>query len=168
MLIDLCGTPIQLEQIKSFRLVKREYLFYPAYRETVEQSFSLFARAGAKEKKKFIFVQMVPYGALLSEKEKPSMGSYEIKAFGEAATANILAEVGKAIGNVANLAADLLRVDTSGNQEFSVLTQGRRVTKIKLRDVPAKVSFLSGKVSDVYRNDPIYEKILYRSACGKV
>ena len=52
MLIDLCGTPIQLEQIKSFRLVKREYLFYPAYRETVEQSFSLFARAGAKEKKK--------------------------------------------------------------------------------------------------------------------
>lgn len=156
-LIDLCGTPIQLEQVKQFRLVKREYLFYPAYKEVQAQSFSLFARKGATDKKKFEFVKMVPFGALLSDKEKPSSGSYEIKSFGEAAAFNVLAEMGKAIGNVATLAADLLRVDTSGNKEFHVLTQGRRMTVIKLRDIPAKVSFLSGKVSDVYKNDPIYE-----------
>ena len=51
----------------------------------------------------------------------------------------------------------MLRIDTSGNKEFRVLTQGRRVTDIRLRDIPAKVMFLSGKVSDVYKNDPIYE-----------
>ena len=51
----------------------------------------------------------------------------------------------------------MLRIDTSGNKEFRVLTQGRRVTEIKLRDAPAKVMFLSGKVSDVYKNDPIYQ-----------
>ena len=58
---------------------------------------------------------------------------------------------------MANLAADILRVDTSGNTEYHVLTQGRRLTNVRLRDIPAKVMFLSGKVSDVYKNDPNYE-----------
>lgn len=156
-MIDLCGTPIQLEQIKSFRLVKRECLYYPAYQETESQVASIFARFGAEKKKKFTFTQMVPFGILLSDKEKPCTGSYEIKSFGEAVTFNLLDSVGKAVGNVANLAADMLRIDTSGNKEFHILTQGRRVTSLRLRDIPAKVRFLSGKVSDVYKNDPIYD-----------
>ena len=156
-MIDLCGTPIRLEQIKSFRLVKRECLYYPAYQETESQVASIFARFGAEKKKKFAFTQMVPFGILLSDKEKPCTGTYEIKSFGEAVTFNLLDEVGKAVGNVASLAADMLRIDTSGNKEFHIQTQGRRVTSLRLRDVPAKVRFLSGKVSDVYKNDPIYD-----------
>lgn len=156
-LIDLCGTPIQLDRIKGFKLVKRECLFYPAYQEVEEQTFSLFARFGAEKKKKFKFVNMVPFGMLLSEKEKPQNGGYEIKSFGEAAAMSILTEVGKKVENVANIAADLLRIDTSGNKEYRVRTQGGRLISIKLRDIPAKVMFLSGKVSDVYKNDSIYE-----------
>lgn len=156
-MIDLCGTPIQLEQIKSFRLVKRECLYYPAYQETESLVASVFARFGAENKKKFTFVQMVPFGILLGDKEKPRTGSYEIKSFDEAVIFNLLDGVGKAVGNVASLAADFLRIDTSGNKEFHILTQGRRVTSLRLRDVPAKVRFLSGKVSDVYKNDPIYD-----------
>lgn len=156
-LIDLCGTPIRLEDIRQFRLVKRDYLFYPAYQEVKEQTFSLFARKGASDKKKFEFVNMVPFGAVLNDKEKPCTGSYEVKYFGEAVTFNLLSDVSKKLGNVANIAADLLRVDTSGNSEYHILTQGRRITSVRLRDIPAKVRFLSGKVSDVYRNDSIYE-----------
>ena len=78
MLIDLCGTPIQLEHVKQFRLVKRDYLFYPAYQEVQAQSFSIFARKGAENKKKFEFVKMVPFGAILNDKEKPCTGSYEV------------------------------------------------------------------------------------------
>lgn len=156
-LIDLCGMPIQLDKIKDFRLVKRECLFYPAYQEMEEQTFSLFARFGAERKKKFKFVKMVPFGMLLSDKEKPQNGGYEIKSFGEATAFNVLAEVGKKVENMANLAVDLLRIDTSGNKELRIRTQGGRLTNIKLRDIPAKVMFLSGKVSDVYKNDSIYE-----------
>lgn len=156
-LIDLCGTPIQLEKVKSFRLVKREWLFYPAYQEIEVQTHSLFARKKDQDKKKFQFTKMAPFGMVLSEKEKPSAGSYEIKSFGEAAALNVLDGLGKAVSNVAGLAADLLRLDTSGNKEFRLMTQGRCLTKIKLRDVPAKVAFLSGKVSDVYKNDPLYQ-----------
>ena len=156
-LIDLCGMPIKMEQIKDFRLVKRECLFYPAYQEMKEQIFSQFARFGAERKKKFKFLKMVPFGMLLSEKEKPINGGYEVKAFKEAVAFNILSGVGKAVGNVANLAADALRIDTFGNKEFRVRVQGGRLINIKLRDIPAKVMFLSGKVSDVYKNDPIYD-----------
>lgn len=156
-MIDLGGTPIQLEQIKSFRLVKRECLYYPAYQETESQVASIFARFGTKNKKKFAFTQMVPFGILMSDREKPCTGSYEIKSFGEAVTFNFLDKAGKAVGDVASLAADMLRIDTSGNKEFHILTQGRRVTTLRLRDIPAKVRFLSGKVSDVYKNDSIYD-----------
>ena len=156
-LIDLCGTPIQLDKVKAFRLVKKDCLYIPAYREVAEQSFSLFARIGASNKKKFQFVDHVPYGILLDEKEKPSLGSYEIKSFGEAATFHILENAEKVLGNAASLAADVLRIDTSGIKEYRVLTQGRRVEKIKTKNIPAKVKFLSGKVSDVYKNDSIYE-----------
>lgn len=155
-LIDLCGTPIQLDKIKDFRLVKRECLLYPAYQEVEEQTFSLFARRGEKEKKKFSFVKMVPYGILLSDKEKPVNGGYEIKSFGEAAALNVLDRVSKKVGNVANIAADVLRIDTSGNKEYRIRTQGGRLETIKLRDIPAQVRFLSGKISDVYKNDSIY------------
>lgn len=156
-LIDLCGTPIQLEHIRSFRLVKRDCIYYPAYQEVQEQSFSLFARKNAANKKKFEFIKMVPFGVLLSDREKPLADNYEIKSFGEAAAFNILSEMGKAFGNAATLAADMLKIDTSGNTEYNILTEGRRLTRLKLRDIPAKVRFLSGKVSDVYKNDPIYE-----------
>jgi len=156
-LIDLCGTPIQLEHVRSFRLVKRDCIFYPVYQEVHTQTFSLFARKNAENKRKFEFVKMIPYGILLSNKERPLSDNYEIKSFGEAAAFDILSKMGKALGNAATLAADMLRIDTSGNTEYNILTEGRRVTHIKLRDIPAKVRFLSGKVSDVYKNDPIYE-----------
>lgn len=156
-LIDLCGTPVQLCKINDLRLVKRECLFYPAYQEIQEQTFSPFARFMDKEKKKFKFVRMVPYGVLLNAKEKPLNGGYQIRSFGEAAALNVLSDVGKAIDNAANLAAELLRIDTSGNKEFRILTPARRTTCIRLRDIPAKVMFLSGKVSDVYKNDSIYK-----------
>ena len=58
---------------------------------------------------------------------------------------------------MASLAADMLRIDTSGNKEFHILTQGRRVTTLRLRDIPAKVHLLSGKVSDVYITDTIFD-----------
>lgn len=155
-LIDLCGTPIRLDQIKSFRLVKRDYLFYPAYEETQGFASSVFARFGAEHRKKFQFVQMVPFGAVLGDKEQPKLDGYEIKSFDEALISSLLDTAGKAITTAGSFVADALMLDTSGMKSFRIMTQGRRVIKLKLKDIPAKVSFLSGKVSDVYKNDKIY------------
>ena len=155
-LIDIHGLPVDLEQVSAFRIVPREALYYPAYTETQETKTSLFARFGAQDKKKFRFVNLVPFGILLSPREKPHVGDYRVESFAEAAGQSILAGLGDAIVGVGNLIADALSIDTSGNQQLRILTTGRRVVNTRLRDIPAKVRLLSGKVSDIYKNDPIY------------
>ncbi len=156
-LIDFGGLPVDLEKVTGFRLVKREWLFCPAYEETEQQTFSIFARMGGANKKKFRYTSMVPFGMILGDKEKPCEGTYEIKSFGEAVATNILSDLTKALGDAAALAADALRIDTSGIKSYRIMRTGRSITNIKVRDIPAKVKFLSGKISDVFKNDSIYE-----------
>lgn len=155
-LIDICGTPIDLTQVKEFQIVNRDYIFCPAYKEVEKSRKSIFSRIGDPEKK-FEFVQMVPFGAALSDKERPVDNTYEIKSFQDALTLHVLDGVGKAIVNTANIVTDLLRIDTSGNKQYNILTTGRRTVTLRLRDIPAKVQFLSGKISDVFKNDEIYK-----------
>ena len=98
----------------------------------------------------------MPYGILLDNKERPHIGDYKVDSFAEAVGQSILGGVGVALTGAGNMIADLFSLDTSGNKRFRVLTVGRRVEDICLRDVPAKVKMLSGKVSDVYKNDQLY------------
>ena len=155
-LVDIHGIPLDLEQVSAFRVIPREAIYYPAYQETQETKSSIFARFGSQDKKKFKFMNLVPYGILLEAKEKPHIGDYKVESFSEAAGQSILSGLGDFFTNAGNLIADALSIDTSGNMKFRILTTGRRVVEIRLRDLPAKVRMLSGKVSDVYKNDPIY------------
>lgn len=155
-LVDIHGVPMDLEQVTSFRVVPREVIYYPAYQEVPSMKFSVFAKLGSQDKKKFEFVNLVPFGILLEEKERPHIGDYKVESFAEAAGQSILAGLGDFLTNAGNTIADLFSIDTSGNMKFRVLTTGRRVVEIRLRDMPAKVRMLSGKVADVYKNDQIY------------
>ena len=156
-LVDIHGIPIDLEQVTAFRVVPREVIYYPAYQETQDTRHSIFARFGQNDKKKFQFVNLVPFGILLEGRERPHIGDYKVESFAEAAGQSILAGVGDFFTNAGNLIADALSIDTSGNIKFRILTSGRRVVEMRIRDIPAKVRMLSGKVSDVYKNDPIYQ-----------
>ena len=155
-LVDIHGIPMDLEKVEAFRIIPREAIYYPAYQETQGTMGSIFARIGSQNKKKFQFTGLVPYGILLDTKEKPHIGDYKVESFAEAAGQSILSGLGNFIGDAGCLIADALQIDTSGNKKFRILTTGRRVVEIRLRDLPAKVRFLSGKVADVYKNDEIY------------
>lgn len=154
--VDIHGVPIELEQVVDFRIVPREAIYYPAYQETQGMMGSIFARLGAQDKKKFQFVNLVPFGILLDDKERPHIGDYKVESFAEAAGQSILGSLGDFFTDATNTVVDLLRIDTSGNKKYRILTTGRRVVDLRLRDLPAKVRMLSGKVSDVYKNDQIY------------
>ena len=156
-LVDIHGIPMDLEQVTAFRVVPREVIYYPAYQEIQNTKFSLFARMGNQDKKKFEFINLVPYGILLEAKERPHIGDYKVDSFAEAAGQSILAGLGDLIENAGNMIADIFSLDTSGNMKIRVLTTGRRVVDARLRDIPAKVRMLSGKVADVYKNDQIYQ-----------
>lgn len=161
--IEVCGMSIQLNKIKSIRLVKRDYLLCPSYQEIEEQNQNPLARLIDPNAHSFRFIDMVPYGAILSDDEKPISNSYEItvsdKQKKDKNTHAILSEISKAVNNVANVAADVLHIDTSGNKEFRIITRGHHTTTIKLKDIPAKVRFLSGKVSDLYKHDATYKRL---------
>ena len=155
-LVDIHGIPMDLEQVTAFRVVPREVIYYPAYQEIQNTRFSVFAKLGSQDKKKFEFVNLVPFGIILEAKERPHIGDYKVESFAEAAGQSILSGLGDFFTNAGNTIADLFSLDTSGNMKFRVLTAGRRVVEIRLRDMPARVQMLSGKVADVYKNDQVY------------
>ena len=155
-LIDICGEPIDIDKIQGFHLYSRDYIYSPFYEETADTRPALFRRFSSTEKR-FVFRRMMPLGCVLGEREKPSLSGHEIKSFGEAAGKYALQAIGDAFSNVGHMAADLFHIDLSSNVRYNVMTPGHRMTEVRLRDIPAKVRFLSGKLSDVYKNDQIYE-----------
>lgn len=173
-LIDLCGVPIQIKKIQNLQLIKRDYLFYPAYQEIAKEPQPFLKRIIETNKTSFQFSKMVPYGAILNEKEIPVANSHEIKHFGESEendtkSNNIKQKLaclfGKKTsgtnrpGGVAGIAAEVFRIDTSKNRLLRVITYGHHLTTIRLGDIPAKIQFLSGKISDVYQHDQIQKQL---------
>lgn len=161
-MIEICGMSIQLNKIKSIRLVKRDYLLCPAFQEIEEPNKNNLAHLVGLNTRSFRFIDMVPYGAILSADEEPISNSYEIQVSNrknEKSTNSILNEISKAVNNLANVTADVLHIDTSGNKEFRVLTRGHNTATLRLKDIPAKVRLISGKVSDVYKHDAIYKRL---------
>lgn len=58
--VEICGTPIEIKSIKDYRIVKKEYIFRPVFREIPPKNF-LFST-------KYLFEAMEPYAAILDEK----------------------------------------------------------------------------------------------------
>ena len=57
--IEICGTPIEIKTIKDFRIVKKEYIYRPVFREVAPKNF--FSSA------KYEFETMEPYAAIVDE-----------------------------------------------------------------------------------------------------
>ncbi len=63
--IEICGTPIEIKAIKSFRIEQREYIYRPVFREIPPKNFLFRA--------KYRFVSMEPYAAIIDEKKPNSL-----------------------------------------------------------------------------------------------
>ena len=71
-LFDLCGKAVYLEDIKSFEKSHRKYVFCPCFVETLSQYVSKsFLKNETRTVKSFQYVGFYPYGAVLSDREKP-------------------------------------------------------------------------------------------------
>lgn len=71
--VEICGTPIEIKSIKDYRIVKKEYIYRPVFREIPPKNF-LFSV-------KYVFETMEPYAAILDEKNvgilRPKTKKYE-------------------------------------------------------------------------------------------
>ena len=51
---EICGNNIRLDSIKNYRIIQREYIYRPAYREVATTNLKVFTDT------RFVFDNMIP------------------------------------------------------------------------------------------------------------
>lgn len=141
---DIYGTQIPLSSIKSFRIIDVEFIFRPVYGE-VRRSM-----LGALTGKKFEFVSMQPYAAIIGQQgQKSALGEYKAKDFKEA--------LGKDLsGAVIYTIADKLKLKAFKYQKYQCLNLAGRAFTTYLDDIPVMLTWTDGRIAEVYKEDPLY------------
>lgn len=139
---DIFGTPIKYSEIKSFRIIQREYIYRPTYMEG-EKTF-------LSRNRKYNFFGMQPYAAIVDENEKHSaMKEYKAKDFKESLGKDLIEGVITTIG-------DKFHIKAINSKKYVCVNQaGRRFTTY-LEDIPALLMRLDGKASDIHKNDELF------------
>lgn len=139
---DICGTPIKFSDIKTFRLVQREYIYRPTYMEA-ERSF--FSRT-----RKYEFFGMQPFAAIYDENEKTSaLREYRAKDFKESIGKDFIEGVITTIG-------DKWHIKAITSKKYTCINQAGRKFTTYLEDVPALLMRQDGKASDIHKNDELF------------
>lgn len=141
---EISGNHIKYADIKDFKIVQREYIYRPFYKET--EGFSLKRTFG----KKYEFAGMQPYAAICGESAYTSaVQTYEAKGLKDSIGKDVFEGVVTTIGDKFNIKA--LRA-----KKYNCINQAGRKFAIYLEDIPAVLVRRDGKVSDVQKNDELY------------
>ncbi len=144
---DILGTPIKFEDIKSFRIVQREYIYTPSYKE-VRYEQKKFLKTETRTG--YEFNTMVPFAAIIDESDRRGVfGNLKGRTPRESMGLEIVGDIRESIGNKFNVKAikgKKYRCINNSDREFSVY----------LDEVPFKVQYMDGRIADVQCNDPLY------------
>ena len=141
--IDLCGTHIPINDIKDYRVVYREYIYRPVYKEC---EGSLKRLIGGK----YEFAEMIPFAAILSKEDrefKLATTDFNAKTIRD----SIIKDV--AIGAMSLVTHKIER------KHYRCKNIAGRVFSIYLDDVLASVIRADGRIIDVYKNDELYPQL---------
>ena len=141
---EIYGTRIKYEDIKSFRIEQKEYIYRPTYKEKDTGLLKAFS------KMKYEFYTMQPYAAILDENEwKSALKGYRPLGFAEAVGKDLVGGVVVAVG-------DKLRLKAIRSKQYVCRNQAGRIFKTYLEDIPALLIRSDGKFSDVRKDDELY------------
>lgn len=141
---DIYGTQIPLSSIKSFRIIDVEFIFRPVYSESKRLML------GALTGKRFEFLSMQPYAAIIGQQgQKSALGEYKAKDFKEA--------LGKDLsGAVIYTIADKLKLKAFKHQKYHCLNLAGRAFTTYLDDIPVMLTWTDGRIAEVFKEDPLY------------
>ena len=141
---DIYGTHIPLAKIKDFRIIDVEFIFRPVYGEVK------YSMLGAITGKKFEFICMQPYAAIVGQQgQKSALGEYRAKDFKEA--------LGKDIsGAMIYTIADKFKLKAFKHQKYHCVNMAGRAFTTYLDDVPAALQWNDGRIAEVYKEDPLH------------
>lgn len=144
---DIYGTHIPISTIKDFRIIETEFIFRPVYHEVKKSMIN------ALTGKKFEFVSMQPYAAIIGQQgQKSALGEYNPKTFKEA--------LGKDIsGAVIYTIADKLKIKALKHQKYQCLNLAGRAFTTYLDDIPVMLTWNDGRIAEVYKEDSLYASL---------
>ena len=159
---EICGNNIRLDSIKNYRIIQREYIYRPAYREVTTTRMKFFTNV------KYEFVDMVPYAAVIDEKEyKVATANLNSNSLVEGgfnpseAVANVVMApinfVGDVVGNVFNTVGGWFNFNS--RPKYYCLNLSGRAFETYFDEIPIVIVKDDGSVSDVFKNDEKFSKI---------
>ena len=144
-LYDLCGTQIDILKIKDFRIVQREYIYRPMYKEADKTVKNMLSG------KKYVFFSMQPFAAIYDEhSRKTAISDYKAKTFKESIGKDVLEGVVTTIG-------DKLNIKSLKYVKYQCINLAGRKFSTYLNDIPAMLIRSDGKASDVHKEDELFQ-----------
>lgn len=141
---DICGTPIPYDKIRSYRIVQREYIYRPAYKEKEAGLLSMLSG------QKYEFFKMVPYAAILSDDEyKHAIKNAKAESVKESLKKDLAVGLVSKIGSKFN-------IKELKSKKYKCINVAERIFETYLEDIPAILFRKDGKISDVTKDDELY------------
>lgn len=163
---EICDNNIRLDTVKNYRIIQREYIYRPAYREVITTNMKVYTST------KFVYIDMLPYAAVIDENEyKAALSSMNNNSIVNGNqnpsefVANIVMApinfVGDVVGNVFNTIGGWFNWDN--RPKYYCLNLSGRAFETYLDDIPVVVVKEDGQCSDVYKDDDMYHRIVDRA-----
>lgn len=163
---EIYGNHIPFSLIKDYRVVQREYIYRPFFREKQTSLMKLISS------QKYEFVEMIPYAAVLSENEykaavnENNNGSIvrdnynknpaEIVADVCLTPVNFVKDV--TVSAFSTLFSNSPFTNQQKNKYYCINISGR-VFETYLDDIPVVLSKLDGRVFDIAKDDPSFTQL---------
>lgn len=146
---DIFGTPIPYKDIKDFRIVQKEYIYRPAYEEYtyIEKSFLKNTQI-----KKFRFVSMIPYAAIIDESDRRQI----ISGKGHSLEENIGVEI---FNDIRETIGDKLKLKAIKGKRYLCLNQTGRTFQVYLDEIPVLIKMEDGRIVEVDKDNPLFHEL---------
>ncbi len=138
---DIYGTHIPYCDIKDYKIVQREYIYRPSYREKSSPFGKIFSKG------EYEFDRMLPYAAILTKEDS----DYKLAV----KNVNVTTVKSAILKDIAVGALSAFR-DKMNRKRFHCKNVAGRCFTTFLDDIPTVIIRNDGKISDVYKNDSLY------------
>ena len=137
---EINHTPLKLSEIKDYRIVEKEMIMRPVFREV-----------GKRFGPKYRFEAMEPYAIIIDEKaNRASTTDFNPLELMD----SIVKDVMRPINAVVDAVGDKLNIKSLKYKEYTCKLLSGRVAKLYLMDVPARLITKDGRALDVYKDTP--------------
>ena len=143
--LEINHIPLKLSEIKDFRIVEKEMILRPVFKEVPK----LFGS-------KYEFITMEPYGMIIDEKGNgAALSSFKPVELLDAAIKDVL----RLPNAIVDTIGDKLNMKTLKYKEYKCRLQSGRIASLYLLDIPAKAISKDGRSFDIYKDTPEYKDL---------